>query len=59
MVDAPPPVNAKDLETLASQWLVECGSPKWCDYADVDMDGVVNMRDLAYLAETWSGSESF
>jgi hypothetical protein len=54
MVDAPPPpVSLQDLAVLASHWLDKCSSPNWCEYADVDMTGTVNLADFAHLAASW------
>jgi hypothetical protein len=55
MVDSPPPpVSLQDLAVLASQWLDKCSSPGWCDDTDFDMSGVVDARDFAYFAISWS-----
>lgn len=57
MVDSPPPpACSQDLATLTSHWLGECESPQWCQYADIDMNGTVDLRDLAHLAEDWSSN---
>jgi len=54
MVDAPPPAaDLQDLTALISHWLDECGSPDWCEYADLDMNGTVDLTDFAYLAADW------
>lgn len=56
MVDAPrPPTDYQDLATAMSWWLGQCNSPDWCDYSDINMDGVMNIADFAHLAEEWSG----
>jgi hypothetical protein len=55
MVDAPPPAaDFQDLATLISHWLDECSSPGWCEYADLDMNGTVDLIDFTYLASDWS-----
>jgi len=55
MLDAPrPKPDYQDLATATSHWLGQCESPDWCRYADINMDGVVNIADFAYLAEDWS-----
>jgi hypothetical protein len=57
MVDSPPPVPTfKDLAVFASHWLGKCNSPGWCDNADFDMSGIVDMRDFAYFAAYWSAN---
>lgn len=54
MVDAPPPPpRFQDLAVLMSHWLDSCRSPKWCEYADVDMNGTVDLVDLAHFAASW------
>jgi hypothetical protein len=56
MVDAPPPpVSLQDLAVLASHWLDKCSSPNWCEYADVDMNGTVDLVDFAYFSTDWAG----
>jgi len=55
MVDAPPPPSdLRDLAALASYWLGGCSSPDWCEYADVDMSGSVDLTDFARVATSWS-----
>ncbi len=55
MVDTPaPPADFHGLATAMSHWLGQCESPDWCSYADINMDGVVNITDFAYLADDWS-----
>jgi hypothetical protein len=57
MVDSPPPVPTfNDLAVIASHWLGKCNSPGWCDDADFDMNGIVDMRDFAYFAAYWSAN---
>jgi len=55
MIDAPAPdPEFKNLATLVSHWLDACGSPDWCEYTDLDMDGIVDLSDFAHLATSWS-----
>ena len=57
MVDAPPPpADFQDLGVLVSHWLDECGSPGWCEYADLDMSGTVDATDFAHFARSWPGN---
>ena len=57
MVDAPPPrPDFQDLGVLVSHWLDECGSPRWCEYSDVDMNGSVDVTDFAHFATSWPGN---
>lgn len=54
MVDAlPPATEFRDLATFISNWLDECSSPNWCEYADLDMNGTVDLTDFAYFAADW------
>jgi len=48
-------VNIEDFAVLAVWWDDEnvCSSPDWCDGADFDMSGTVDMLDLTYFAENW------
>jgi hypothetical protein len=57
MVDAPPPpADFQGLGVLMAHWLDECGSPGWCEYADLDMSGTVDVTDLAHFARYWPGN---
>lgn len=57
MVDAPPPpADFQNFGVLMSHWLDECGSPGWCEYADLDMNGAVDLTDLAHFARYWPGN---
>jgi len=48
-------VNLEDFAVLASYWMNEdvCSPPDWCQGADFDMSGTVDMLDLTYFAENW------
>ncbi|NIP27663.1 MAG: hypothetical protein GWN67_24265 [Phycisphaerae bacterium] len=39
----------KQMGVVASKWLSVCGSPDWCNGADLDQDSVVNFVDVALL----------
>jgi len=57
MVDSPPPpADLRDLAVFVSHWLDGCKSPDWCECADVDMNGNVDMRDFVSLATDWSNN---
>lgn len=57
MVDSPPPpADLRDLAVFVSHWLDGCKSPDWCECADVDMNGTVDMRDFVSLATDWSNN---
>ena len=44
---------------FVSQWLADnCNDPTdWCDNADINMSGKVNMADLIIMVENWLGGE--
>jgi len=48
-------VDLEDFAALAVWWDDEnaCSSPDWCQGADFDMSGTVDMLDLTYFAENW------
>jgi hypothetical protein len=49
-----PFTDALDLIELSSFWLAPCsGVNAWCNGADWNYDGVVNMSDFAVLASKW------
>ena len=46
-------VNFQDWAGLADNWDEFCGTPDWCDGADLDRNGVVDMQDVAEFAAQW------
>jgi len=48
-------VDVPDLRRLAHYWLAERSSPEndYCERADANRDGAVNMLDFALLASNW------
>jgi hypothetical protein len=47
-------VDSLDLNYLCERWLdTLCAEPGWCEDADINRDGIVNLLDYAYLAEHW------
>ena len=45
-----------DLESFAyfaQQWLESCEAPDWCNGADYNQDGTVNLDDLGQYANNW------
>jgi F5/8 type C domain-containing protein len=48
-------VNLEDFAVLSVWWDDDggCVEPDWCEGADFDMSGTVNMLDLAYFARNW------
>ncbi len=46
-------VNFQDWAGLADNWDEFCGTPDWCDGADLDRNGVVDMQDVAEFAGQW------
>jgi len=50
----PDGVNLEDLDYLASWWLLDnCAAINDCDRVDLNLDGIVNMKDFAIFAENW------
>jgi len=48
-------VNIEDFAVLSVWWDDEnaCSTTDWCEGADFDMSGTVDMFDLAYFVENW------
>lgn len=47
-------VNLTDVALIGSQWLEgTCSDPVWCDGADIDKNGKVDLRDGLVLAHQW------
>jgi hypothetical protein len=47
-------VNFADYALLAAHWkATACEPPEWCNGADLDKSGVVNIYDLAVFCENW------
>ncbi|HBG25913.1 MAG: hypothetical protein A2Y10_00710 [Planctomycetes bacterium GWF2_41_51] len=46
-------VNFEDYRILLDQWLASCSEPQWCDGADIDTDGFVDVMDLKLFCEFW------
>jgi hypothetical protein len=47
-------VNGVDFSMLAANWLNNtCTTPTWCDGADLDINGTVDIEDLKTLAASW------
>ena len=46
-------VNFADFATLASYWQQGCSDPEWCEGADIDKSGSVNLTDLDLFCEYW------
>jgi hypothetical protein len=46
-------VDMADFSMLSAQWQNACGSPSWCDGADINHSGVVNIDDLIIMAMNW------
>lgn len=57
-IDASSFVDLFDLAGLQRQWLTpNCQIPDWCDQADWNKDGVVDMAEAVYLFEEWLAPE--
>lgn len=46
-------VDFADYAILASYWQQGCSGPGWCDGADLDQSGSVNLYDLAMFCDYW------
>jgi len=48
-------VNLEDFAVLASYWMNEdvCSPPDWCQGADFDRSGTIDLLDLATFIESW------
>lgn len=46
-------VNFVDFAILADSWLENCSEPNWCEGADLDWSGEVNLPDLQILTNSW------
>jgi hypothetical protein len=47
-------VDLADLQYFALRWMdTGCVGPYWCEGADLDFDGTVNLADFAKIAENW------
>jgi hypothetical protein len=46
-------VNFFDLSVFANQWAQTCAPPGWCRGYDYDKSGLIDIYDLAHLADLW------
>lgn len=46
-------VDMYDIEALAMSWLNSCGGLFWCNGADLDQSGTVDLKDFAIIADQW------
>lgn len=47
-------VNFMDFALLTDRWLSACNAPNgWCNAADFDLSGSVDIKDLAAMTEQW------
>ena len=47
-------VNSKDFALVGAHWLqTDCNQPDWCEGADFDHSGSVDILDLATFAKYW------
>jgi YD repeat-containing protein len=50
-------VNLKDFTLVAAHWMqTDCNQPDWCEGADFDHSGSVDIFDLATFAKYWLSS---
>lgn len=49
-------VNLADFAMFSLQWVrYDCATPDWCNRADFDLSGSIDMLDLLILADNWLG----
>jgi hypothetical protein len=48
-------VNFADFEVISRNWLAPCFDPSWCEGADLDLSGLVDMQDLKTFTQSWVG----
>ena len=47
-------VNIKDFDNISNSWFqTDCSSQNWCDGADFDLNGVVDLIDLEIFSNSW------
>jgi hypothetical protein len=46
-------VGPSQLSTLIPQWLNTCATPNWCNGADIDFNGKVDLNEIQILAQSW------
>jgi hypothetical protein len=46
-------VNYSDFVVLGIHWLEDLNDPKWCNKADLDRNGEVNVADVCKMARNW------
>ncbi|MBN1125567.1 MAG: CotH kinase family protein, partial [Sedimentisphaerales bacterium] len=46
-------VDLDDWTDLAESWKRNCSNPDWCDGADLNRNGIVDINDLFVFAEEW------
>jgi hypothetical protein len=44
-------INLDDFEILSRHWLLPCTCPSWCEGADLDRSGTVDMDDLTNFVD--------
>ncbi|MHC4544414.1 MAG: S8 family serine peptidase, partial [Planctomycetota bacterium] len=45
--------NFKDLALIVRRWLEGCSAPGWCDCADVDQSGKIDLGDVRSISADW------
>jgi hypothetical protein len=48
-------INFEDFDFIFRNWLSPCFAPGWCEGADLDLSGLVDMGDLKTLTQSWDG----
>ncbi|MCK4959217.1 MAG: hypothetical protein KAT00_07445, partial [Planctomycetes bacterium] len=45
--------NIEDFGPIAKNWQNACQAPTWCDGADLNISGTIEITDLQTLAASW------
>jgi hypothetical protein len=46
-------INLSDFATISYEWMRTCSAPGWCDQADINRDGQVEIGDLVRFLDCW------
>ena len=48
-------INFGDYEFISRYWLLPCSYPNWCEGADLNISGSIDLNDVRDFAESWLG----